>query len=310
MMEKNNLIEVFKSFLVSDAWSLQLVQIKNSVKNGIYYVCREIHIEPEQKLLDFIQSITDYYCSDEGIACYKTIDNYTGDIIDHVIYKLEKDSPLIAQAFDVLIKATAKPDREMKITEIKPTAVLFIGSAKKGEEDIPVMLVSMQKPLSVLKNKFIFSKFEKRFKELDEPILTLKRTVDVAIIGDTVYLFSLSGEKLFNIERTYKTLCKKMVGEIAECGFISDKDFFINAANHGANPRRFVAYNKEHFDWLKKADNRKKAAEKFGLKMKQNNIDTSDVASVEKLVKFLCNKAMLDPCDARPIEVAASKPWS
>ena len=44
------------------------------------------------------------------------------------------------------------------------------------------------------------------FQELDKKVLTLRPTIDVLIYGNEVYLFTLNGENLFNMERSYKVL--------------------------------------------------------------------------------------------------------
>ena len=307
-MSKEFLKSVFQSLTENEAWSLQIVQVKNSNKNGTSYLCREVILDPEEKLIDFVQDIQKNYCSENGIEAVSSVDDYTGDVIGHVIYKIDRRNQLISHEFDLLVQSIGNPDREMKISDIKPNAAILKGSVTIDQEDVPVLLVSMQKPISALSNKFMWCE-TKKFKEIKAPVLSLRKTIDVAIIGDVAYLFTLSGENLFNMERAYKTVCKECVDNIIKCNFITDGAMFSSVANSGRNPSRFVAYNKNHLDWLKNKNNRKKAAEKFGLVVDGDDIKTGDVESVEKLVKFLCNKAMVDPCDESPVEVASTKPW-
>ena len=308
-MSNQYLKDIFSKLTECDAWSLQVVQVKNSTKNGTTYICREVEVEPNGRLLQYIKTTAEYYNSDKGIDSFSSVDDYTGDVVDHVIYKIQKDDQLIVHEFELLIQATSRPDSEMKLSDIKPNAAVFRGTATIDDMDIPVLLISMQKPISAISNKFLWIGTNK-FHEIDAPVLTLRKTIDVAIIGGTVYLFTLAGETLFNMERTYKAVCKGLVEEIVECGFLTDPDSFATIANSGRNPRRFVAYNNDHFEWLKNKNNRQSAALKFGFMLKGDNINTTDPDSAEKLVKFLCNKAMIDPCDESPVEVANTKPWS
>lgn len=60
---------------------------------------------------------------------------------------------------------------------------------------------------------------------------------------------------------------------------------------------------------MKNVRKRKKLANMFDLKLRGNEIDTNDEKTSARLVKFLCNKAMLDPLDDSPVEVAAAKSW-
>lgn len=308
-MSKQYLKVIFTHLTECHAWSLQVVQVKNSSRNGVSYICREVEIEPNDRLLQYIANTASYYNSEKGIDSFSSVDDYTGDVVDHVIYKLKRDNQLIAHEFDVLIQATGQPDTEMKLSDIKPNAAVFRGTVTVDRVDVPVLLISMQKPISALSNKFFWANTNK-FHEIDAPVLTLRKTIDVAIIGDTVYLFTLAGETLFNMERTYKAVCKGLVDEIIQCNFLTDVESFSTIANSGRNPRRFVAYNNDHFEWLKDNEHRRNAAEKFGFKLEGDNINTTDPDSSEKLVKFLCNKAMVDPCDESPVEVANTKPWS
>lgn len=308
-MSKQYLKNIFDKLTECNAWSLQIVQVKNSNKSGTSYICREVATEPVDKLLEFVGEIQNHYCSDEGIESFASVDDYTGDVVSHVIYKLEKDNQLISSEFERFIQSVARPDREMNISDLKPNAAVFKGTVSMEHGDIPVLLISMQKPISTLSNKLLWIDTNK-FRKINEPVLTIRKTIDMAIIGSKVYLFTLAGEKLFDMERTYKTVCRTMVDEIVKCDFLTDRDSFALIANSGRNPRRFVSYNKKHFDWLKNETNREKAAIKFGLTLEGSLINTADELSVEKLVKFLCNKAMVDPCDESPVEVAATKPWS
>ena len=311
-MSKQYLKDVFLEMKECQAWSLQLLQVKNSTRNGTTYISREIEITPNTKIGDYIKSISDYYCSDKGIEAFSSVDAYTGDIVDHVVYKIKMDNELIKTECDNLITKISDPDRECPITSIKPNSLIIKGAinGKKADgEDVPVILVFMQKPVSVLSNKFLWTSNGK-FHEVEDPVLTLRKTVDVAIVGNYVYLFTLAGENLFNMERTYKAICKARTEEITQCGFLTDSETFKTIANQGRNPRRFVSYNPAHYDALKDVKRRSELAVKFSLPMNGESLDTSDSQAVEKIIKFLCNKAMLDPCDESPMEVSATKPWT
>lgn len=119
----------------------------------------------------------------------------------------------------------------------------------------------------------------------------------------------VAGENLFAMERAYKAVCNNKVNEIIECGFLTDEAVFQKIATSGQNPRRFVAYNQSRLEAMKNVSKRKKLAKMFNLKLSGSNIDTNDEKTATRLVKFLCNKAMLDPLNDLPVEVAAAKSW-
>ena len=160
-----------------------------------------------------------------------------------------------------------------------------------------------------MSNRFLLGIERRNFREITEPVLTLKRSIDVIILGRTVYMLTLAGENLFAMERAYKAVCQAKVADVIDCGFISDPERFKTIATSGRNPRRFVSYNQTRLDALKNANRRKKLAQKFGMNIEGNIINTTDEKTSERLVKFLCNKAMLDPLDESPVEVSAAKSW-
>lgn len=307
-MGKEYLKNVFEKLDESEGWSFQVIQIKNSSKNGTSYICREVDIEPNNRLVEFIEAIKSLYCSEKGIDAYCDLDDYSGDIVDHVIYKLAKTNPLISVECRKLMDNTANPDREIPLSDIRANAALFKGVISIASRDISIMLISMQKPISLLSNKFLWVETNK-FRTIDTPVLTLRKTIDVAIIEDEVFLFTLAGEKLFNMERSYRKMAEVYEKEVLDSELVSDVEGFSIVSSSGRNPRRYVSFQKERLEWLKNKKNRKKAAEIFGFNIAGDKIDTSTTEAAEKLIKFLCNKAMIDPCDDHPVEVAGTKPW-
>lgn len=68
------------------------------------------------------------------------------------------------------------------------------------------------------------SKLGHTFNKVSEPILSLKKTVDVIIAGDAVYMLSMAGENLFGMERAYKAVCKNKVNDIIACDFLTNAE--------------------------------------------------------------------------------------
>ena len=305
-MSKEYLETVFNSIKQCPAWSLQVLQFKYYVRDGLKYTARQISIEPETKLKEHIERIASYYV-DIGLSKFESVDDYTGDFVNNGIYKLNN---LVQDELTKLLAAIAAPDTETPLHEFDANALLFKGTIREDLEDKSVVMISMQKPTSFLTNKFRFVQSNKKFHEIDDLILTLRSTVDVMIVGNKVYLMGLAGEKLFHLDGTAKAVCKTRTEEISDCGFFSDSDSFKSYAQRGHNPRRFLAYNEKHFEALKDVGVRKNMADKFGFPLDDNqNIKTDEAKAVENLVKCLCNKGMTDPVDGDPMEVAASKPW-
>lgn len=307
-MSKEYIKRAFREMTACDTWSLQLLQIKETRKTGTEYFSRRISLTPQGALQSFVAQLSAYYLSEEGIDAVASVDDYTGDVVGKVIYKLSTGDALIRKQYDLLMEAIADPDTEIPIADMKPKAYLLKGLVSLDGEEVPVKLISMQAPVSVMRNRFLLAETGE-FKEITDKVLTLRKTLDAAIIGDTFYLFTLAAERLFNMERSYKSVCASKVDEILKCDFLTNADAFKKVATTGQNPRRFVSYNQAHLEQMKNIGKRKKLAKQFGIALRGDQIDTEGERDSEKLVKLLCSKGMLDPFEDIPMEVAAAKRW-
>lgn len=129
-----------------------------------------------------------------------------------------------------------------------------------GEEKA-IKLVSMQNPVTSLKHKFL--KSGGTFTEISDKVLTLRTSIDVVIFDDTIYMLTLAGENLFNMERAYKAVCTDKLQVIKDCNIVTDFEAFSSIARSGHNPRKFVSFNDSHLQKLKNANSRKRIAKKW-----------------------------------------------
>ena len=56
----------------------------------------------------------------------------------------------------------------------------------------------------------------KKYKEITDTVIGLELSIDMIAYGNTIYFFNNSGEKLFNMERAYKAVCKEKIEEIKD----------------------------------------------------------------------------------------------
>lgn len=292
-------------------WSLQLLKISTSKNTGTKYASRQIQLNPESEMVSFISEISKKYLSEGkgSLDSYTDIVDYDGTASGTTIYRLSKDNALIALEYDTFLTEIASPDVEADpftyTSAYVLKGVLFI-----NDEEIPVKLVSMQSPITKLKKKFRLFYPSGRFSKIKDPILTLRTSIDVVIIGDTIYFLTLAGENLFNMARAYKAVCHDAVTEIEETGIVSSVDSFRMIAESGHNPRKFVSFDKERLNALKNTNTRKAMAKQFSIPLDEDNrFDASANGAADKIVKLLCNKGMLDPFRNVAVEVSGAKQW-
>lgn len=298
--------KVFTAIGSLDSISVQLLRLTNN-KDVTHYFAREIEIQPEEELAAFITSICKKYSKDLSLA--EVVDDYKGDIVKGTIYKLPVNDELILACYKTLDATVANPSTEGDVVMGEWNALLIKGSITCDDEVQELKLISMKSPISVLTNRYIGAG-KGKFKKIKKPILTLNKNLDAVIINGTFYMLTMQAENLFNMERSYKLRCCAKVEEVVELGILSNGDAFKDMATKGQNPRRFVSFNQSRLDAIKNINSRKKYMKMFNIKMRRGKIDTDDIKSSERLVKFLCDKAMLDPIDEGPREVSAAKVWS
>lgn len=300
---------VFAALPNCTAWSLQLLKINASKQSGTLYTGRDITLSPEGALTSFVAEITNRY-TDGSIGVlnsYHDITEYNGSTVDRVIYWLNKTNELISSEYDALITAIANPDRELDPLAFKARAYVLRGIVHLDGEEKPIKLISMQNPVTALKHKFL--RANGTFTEITDKVISLRTSIDVIIMEDTVYMLTLAGENLFNMERAYKAACAGKLNEIEQCNIVTDFAAFSSIAGSGHNPRKFVSFNDAHLQKLKNSRSRAKMAKKFNIPMDGELFDTTQPGATDKIVKLLCDRGMVDPFDDNPMEVAGSKKW-
>lgn len=308
-MSLDKLNKIFTAIPRCTAWSLQLLKIKTSKRDGTSYTGREIKFTPANKLDEFISEISIRYTNDDKgiLKSFLGVTDYDGSTIDKTVYTLSVNNELIQSEYNNLITAIATPDSEINPLEFKPQAYLLKGIINIDNSDYPVKLISMQNPITILKHKFCLQ--NGTFQEISDKVLSLRPTIDIVIFDGYVYMLTLAGENLFNMERSYKAICTTKISSIKDCNILTDFDAFSAVAGSGHNPRKFVSFNDSHLQKLKNANTRKKMAKKFNISLDGDKFDSKKADTSDKLVKLLCDRGMVDPFDDNPMEVAGSKQW-
>lgn len=308
-MSISKIKSIFENVSTCEAWSLQLLQIKNSKRNGTTYCAREITLYPKGTLTKFLSEISDRYCSQEtGLEkMFESVTDYDGSTVDKTIYKITNDNNLISTEYKALIEASGNPDSEFDPLKFSAQAYILKGTISINNKDLSVKLISMQNPVTSLKHKFLCA--NGIFTEISDKVISLRTAIDVVIVDKTVYMLTLAGENLFNMERAYKFVCEKQITNIADSNIINDAEAFRSVASSGHNPRKFVSFNESHLQKLKDANNRKKISKKFNIPLDGDKFDMSQPGVADKLVKLLCDRGMVDPFDDNPMEVSSSKKW-
>lgn len=301
---------VFQNLGSGSNWSLQLLNIKTSKRAGTGYSSRQITLSPDERLSILVNEIAAIYTGNgkKSIDSFHDVREYDGTADALTIYKLPINHELISSEYTAFVQVIADPNTENDPFEYT-SAYLLKGQVVLNGEDTPIKLVSMQNPVTTLKHKFLRNRGT--FEELSEKVLSLRPTMDVLVVGETIYFLTLAGENLFNMARSYKAVCHQKVEEVERADIISEVDSFKATAESGHNPRRFIAFSESRLNALKKKNVRVAMARRFSIPLNGagDKFDATAEGAAEKIVKLLCNKGMMDPFEKTAVEVDGARQW-
>ena len=303
--------DTYNQFPYSMEMHAYILDYSHSKRQGTLYNCRRIELAPIDRIRTLAQDISNRFLLADGgiISKYTDVREYDGTCNASAIYRISETNPDIDIDLDLLFQGIADADTELNPLTMKAGAYLLSGRIRSYNEDHQIKMISMYSPITTLKNRFLFDNGV--FHDISHKVLNLRTTMNVVIIDRTVYLLDMSGETLFNLERSYKKKSEIAINEIASMNIISDAEVFRNTASAGHNPRRFVAFSQSKLERLSTKKTREKVAKSFGIALTSDKkFDTSNGENAEKIVKLLCNKAMWDILEEVPVEVDGSKTWS
>ena len=290
--------------------TLKLLRFKEDPKDDMAYTSREIKLYPSElmnKLLEEIQA--EYIGKRNRLGQYTTVDKYDGSMVGTTIYSLSCIDPLIKVAYERMTTSLANPQTEVDPFDFNANAYVLHGDWNCGDRIVPVKLISIMNPFKKLKHKFFYD--GGTFKEISENVLDLRLYTDVILIGEEAFFLGMAGEKLFGMERAYQTNVKKLADKFGETPFLVNADKLQETALSGHYPRMLVAYQPDKMEYLRDKSQRQAIAKKFGIEInKDGTLDMDKPGNAARLIRFLCNRGMLDPTDQSAMEVAGAKRWA
>ncbi|MCI8300943.1 MAG: DUF4868 domain-containing protein [Lachnospiraceae bacterium] len=308
-MSLQKIKQVFDKLSNCTMWSLQLLNARE-VHGEFVYNAHDIVVTTPDAIIEFIRELELAYIKEKGrLSKYQMVCDYDGSTEGDRIYKIEFSDALISESGEKLIYAMTNPDMKGNALDCSANAYVLKGNILVDGIQISVKLFTIINPFKVLKHTFMYD--GDSFRILPDKYLSLRRYIDVVMIDDTVYLFNMNGEKLFNMERAYKSVCRDKIEDVISSGIVSDESTFRQCAASGHNPRRFVSFDENRLRKMKDdAGFKNRMAEKFGIiQTPEGILDSSDSENVNRIVKFLCKKGMIDPVNDDPVEVEGARQW-
>lgn len=308
-MSLQRIRQVFEKLDACAGWEIQLLNSR-IVQGKTAYNAQDINVITPDAVRDFVSGLAKTYRKERGkLSEYEEVCAYDGSSIGRKIYRLEASDPLICESCEKLESAMENPDMQGNALEFPANAYVLKGRVWEEEENVDVKLFTLISPFILLKHAFAWD--GESFKAIPDKYLSLRGYVEVLMLDQTVYMFRMNGEKLFQMERAYRTICRNKVEDVIADKIVSDVKTFRKIATTGYNPRRFVAFNESALKRFKEdSDFKSRIAEKFDIELtKEGEVESSDEKNVNRFVKFLCKRGMIDPVSEDPVETEGARKW-
>ena len=241
-------------------------------------------------------------------ADFEGVCEYKGEDLSYKLQWAKTDSIHVGSVWQALSEAKECAEGEW---------VKSLSSASKSPkgfmlsyqyEGEPVDLLFNTPPVKQLKGTW-FTLTANRFKVIEGPVLVLPLTIDAMRIGDRVYFLTKKGLGMFSTPEGVASQAQGAVEAINASGSIGNVEKFAEYAHGGHNPRRLLRYDEEKFKKVTDRRGGKKIREKFGLQMEDGKIVSETKEDVERLIKVVCNRGMLDPFSDDAMEVSGAEKW-
>lgn len=180
--------EIFSALPDCKEWHAHLLSFTHSKRHGTTYNCRRIELEPSERLRVLIQDISGYIGEGKNkLNKYVDVREYDGTCNTTTVYRIREDNPDIEIDLDALLQGIADSDSEADPFSMKAQAYVLCGNMRRDDEDHQIKLISMNTPITTLKNRFWHDKG--KFWEIPDKVLNLRTSMNVIIYDRTVYFW-------------------------------------------------------------------------------------------------------------------------
>lgn len=157
-------------------------------------------------------------------------------------------------------------------------------------------ILSTSKPIRIYKHKYSLI-FNNKFKEIEDPILTLNHTCDCILFSNYSLFFTGRAESIFDLEKHYKVLAAKCLSTLKDKQLFENFDNFSQYASSWPKATKFENFDAARINYfaLLDVDIKKKILNNFAITSNENGaIITNSPEENEKVLNFICRKLLLD----------------
>ena len=263
---------------------------------------------PEKSVEEYIKSLA-VDCG-EDIEQFERVLEYKGEGLEERLYWIGLNDAKMAKVWNGIEGAECDCEQEwvrnyrQGDSQMKFKGVM-VDSEVNGEV---ITLFTIVNPVKCVEHAFFLSRNE--FKEVDGPLLILPTKVGAIRFGNRIYFLSLAFLKLFIPKEEVNRESKKAVDSIVATGRIADEGAFRDYAMKGYNPRRLLNCDEKKVAIISDPKSGRTLREKFGIEMKNGKLTASTPEEVDRLIKLVTNRGMVDPFNKdAAMEVSGAIKW-
>lgn len=262
---------------------------------------------PQKSVEEYIKSLVADCCKD--VEQFEQALKYEGAELETKLYWVSLNDTKVSAVWNSIEGAECDCEQEWIInyrqgdSQIKFKGVM-VESEVNGEA---ITLFTVVNPIKCVDHAFVLSKNE--FKEVDGPLLILPTKVGAVRFGGRIYFLSLAFLKLFIPKEEVERESKKVVDSIVATGRIADEAAFRDYAGRGHNPRRLFKCDANKVAIISDPRSGRTIREKFGIEMKDGKLMVSNPEEVDRFIKVVTSRGMVDPFNRDAMEVSGAQKW-
>ena len=234
---------------------------------------------------------------------------YKGEYIQHVLWWSDIKSQDVSRIWVALSNAKQIAEKEWldnyKTLSCKGVTLQF---ACKGKN---VDFIFNTPPFKQLKGA-VWTFVGNKFKFTKERILVLPLEADAIRVDERIYFLTERGVRMFESPEDLAKRSREVIDKILNLGLVSDPENFARYASGADNQRRLRKFKEDEADRLKFLADKtkgKKIREKFGLRIDGKQLISTTKEDVDRVVKLVYQRGMLNPFDNAPMEVHGASKW-
>lgn len=263
-------------------------------------------------LKEYIVDLTEQYLNIEDE--YEGVDEYSGNVGGGHLQWLNVKSSLATIVWESLVNSKRYADKKWvdNLAKCKSSSNNLKGLLIEVHVSGHMVTLILDLP-SCRRLKHVLSFSAKKFRIVEGPFLVLPLKIDTLRIDSRLYFFTKRGCNIFLLPGSLATSSDETVKEILATGKFQDEEVFARFARTKCNPRRLLKFKEGGMGKLlalvANTPNGDKIRQTFGIEFKGGKLAPEAPEGVEKIIKMITGRGMIDPFSNLAMEVSDATTW-